>query len=318
VEDSFFDLGGDSLLAMRVIAVINRTLDAHLAVRTLFHAPSVRGLSLQLGKDDSALQLVPVEVLKEGTGVPLCCIHEGHGQSYAYRVLGDYLDCPIIGINQIPQNGEAEPGSIREMAKNYADRLQAIYPAGPYKLLGWSFGGPVAHEIAIELHRRGCVVQRLVLLDPTLSVNGTNQASFDESQVESLLLERILQSSRVDIPEQSEPLTYRQAEELIRQQGEFAEFVLPPRQIVEFAVHNHIANQLHRREHVPDVFDGDVIIFSAARGDETQYNLCHPQNWRPYIAGDITVYPVDCGHDEMMTPGSLDMYGQQLKLALES
>ena len=220
VEDSFFDLGGDSLSAMRVIAVINRTLDAHLAIRTLFYAPSVRGLSLQMGRDDSALQLVPVEVLKEGTGVPLCCIHEGHGQSYAYRVLGGYLDCPIIGINQIPQNGEAEPGSIREMAKNYADRLQAIYPAGPYKLLGWSFGGPVAHELAIELRRRGCVVQRLVLLDPTLSVNGTNQALFDESQVESRLLDRILQSSRVDIAEQSEPLNYRQAEELIRQQGE--------------------------------------------------------------------------------------------------
>ena len=143
VDDSFFDLGGDSLSAMRVIAVINRSLDAHLAVRTLFQAPSVRGLSLQLGRDDSALQLVPVEFLKQGTGVPLCCIHEGHGQSYAYRVLGNYLDCPIIGINQIPQNGEAEPGSIRDMAKNYADRLQAIYHDGPYKLFGWSFGGPL-------------------------------------------------------------------------------------------------------------------------------------------------------------------------------
>ncbi len=58
-----------------------------------------------------------------------------------------------------------KPGSIRDMAKNYADRLQAIYPPGPYNLLGWSFGGFVAHEVAIELHRRGCVVQRLVLVE---------------------------------------------------------------------------------------------------------------------------------------------------------
>ena len=94
VDDSFFDLGGNSLSAMRAISVINRTLDAHLAVRTLFHAPSVRGLSQQLGRDDSALQLVPVEVLKEGTGVPLCCIHEGHGQSYAYRVSGRLFGLP--------------------------------------------------------------------------------------------------------------------------------------------------------------------------------------------------------------------------------
>ena len=43
---------------------------------------------------------------------------------------------------------------------------------------------------------------------------------------------------------------------------------------------------------------------------------CHPEDWRPYVAGDITVYPVDCGHDDMMAPESLDMYSEQLKLAL--
>ena len=53
VDDSFFDLGGDSLSAMRVIAAINTTLDIQLAVRTLFYAPSVRSLSQQLGRHDS-------------------------------------------------------------------------------------------------------------------------------------------------------------------------------------------------------------------------------------------------------------------------
>ncbi len=319
VDDSFFDLGGDSLSAMRVIAAVNKALDAHLAVRSLLQAPSVRSLSRQLDRHDSAVELVPVEVLQEGTGVPLCCIHEGLGLSYAYRGLGDYLDCPIIGINQIPRNGEAGPGSIRDMAKNYADRLQAVYHVGPYKLLGWSFGGPVAHELAIELRRRGCVVQRLILLDPVLSANGTirNHALDDESQGESRILDLILRSSRVDIPDQSGPLTYRQAEELIRQQREVVEFVLPPRQLFEFVVQNYNANQSYLLEHVPDVFDGDMIIFSAARS-ENENDSSHPQIWRPYVAGDITVHSVDCGHDEMMTTESLSMYGEQLKLALET
>src|SRR6202040_2364616 len=59
VDDSFFDLGGDSLSAMRLIAAINTSLDANLAVRTLFHAPSVRSLSQQLGQDASEVELVP-------------------------------------------------------------------------------------------------------------------------------------------------------------------------------------------------------------------------------------------------------------------
>ena len=47
-------------------------------------------------------------------------------------------------------------------------------------------------------------------------------------------------------------------------------------------------------------------------------SLPDPQSWRPYVAGDIAVYSVDCGHNDMMTPGSLGMYGEQLKLSLEA
>ena len=171
VDDSFFDLGGDSLSAMRLVAAINTSLDADLAVRTLFHAPSVRSLSQQLGRHASEVEVVPVEVLKEGTGVPLFCIHPGSGVSWPYQALGNYLDCPIIGIQRILQGEEAEPRSIRDMAKNYADRIQGVYPTGPYNLLGWSFGGVVAHELAIELQRRGCVIARLILLDAQPSID---------------------------------------------------------------------------------------------------------------------------------------------------
>jgi len=311
VEDSFFDLGGDSLLAIRVIAAINAALDADLAVRTLFDAPSVRSLSQRLGSQDSAVEVVPVEVLKEGTGVPLCCIHEGTGLSFFYRNLGDYLDCPIIGISQAPQNGEAEPGSIRDMAKNYADRLQAVYPVGPYKVLGWSFGGVVAHELAIELRRRGCVVHRLILLDPSPCGNGTVSSEvLDESQIEGVILNRFLRLAGIDIPERSGPRTYRQVEELIQQHREV---VLPPRKLHEFMVQSSHANQFYLREHVPEVFDGDVVIFST--NDDS---LPDPQSWRPYVAGDIAVYSVDCGHNDMMMSGSLGMYGEQLKISLEA
>jgi len=52
VDESFFDLGGDSLSAMRAIAAINTALDIHLAVPTFFDAPSVTSLSQQLGRRD--------------------------------------------------------------------------------------------------------------------------------------------------------------------------------------------------------------------------------------------------------------------------
>jgi amino acid adenylation domain-containing protein len=347
VDDSFFDLGGDSLSAMRLVAAINTRLDAHLAVRTVFHAPSVRNLSQQLGRHDSAVEVLPVEILKEGTGVPLCCIHDGFGLSWVYRALGNYVDCPIIGINQIPQNGEAEPGSIRRMAARYADRLQALYPDGPYKLLGWSFGGVVAHELAIELQRRGCVVQRLVLLDapfiPRFSAKRiigrfgpkrviARTRALDESQV----LEYIFRTNRIDIPVQSGPLTYLQAAELIQQRDAVGFAVpLPPRQLLEFMVKSVNASQWYLLKHVPGVFDGDMVIFSAApseNGNDNGLGLgsrwrglrpqmatrSHLQSWRPYGAGDITEYSVGCAHYEMLTIRALSVYGKRLKLLLET
>ena len=59
VDDSFFDLGGDSLSAMRAVAAINTALDAQLAVRTMFYAPSARSLGQQLGRHDHAVEVVP-------------------------------------------------------------------------------------------------------------------------------------------------------------------------------------------------------------------------------------------------------------------
>ena len=73
VDDSFFDLGGNSLSAMRAIAAINHALDTQLPVRILFEAPSVRCLSQQLCADVPSVEIAPVETLKQGTGAPLFC-----------------------------------------------------------------------------------------------------------------------------------------------------------------------------------------------------------------------------------------------------
>ena len=201
------------------------------------------------------------------------------------------------------------------MAASYADRLQAVYPAGPYKLLGWSLGGVVAHELAIELQPRGCVVERLVLLDDAFSANrviARNQAFRRESNPRTHLANQSYRYSR------TVGASYLPAGGGVNSPTTRAvEFALPPKQLLEFMVQSVTANQLYLQEHVPDVFDGDMVIFSAARsGNENDSS--HLQSWRPYVAGDITTHSVDCTHHEMLTTASLSMYGEQLKLSLEA
>ena len=332
VNDSFFDLGGDSLSAMRAVAAINTALDAHLAVRTVFYAPSVRTLGQQLGRPDHAVEIVPLEVFQEGPGVPLCCVHDGFGLSWSYRTLGTYLDCPIVGINQVPQDDGAEPASIRAMADSYADRLQAVYPTGPYNILGWSFGGVVAHALAVELRRRGCEVQHLVLLDPAFSVSVIADAA-SRTLDESRILEHLLRANRVEIPASSGPFTYERAEEIIRQGGA-VDFPLPPKELVELMVRSVNANQKHLRQYVPGVFDGDMVVFSAAQSgiaNDAAPTLVSRlgglrtriaagfrlRKWRHHVAGELSAYSVDCAHHDMLNTASLRLYGVQLKHSLE-
>ena len=315
VDDSFFELGGDSLSAMRLIAAIKTSLGAEVSVPTLFEAPTVKSLSQRLQTDTASVQeVVPVQTLKKGTGVPLFCIHPGGGLGWAYQALGNYLDCPIIGIQQILQSEEVEPRSICDMAKNYADRIETIYPTGPYNVLGWSFGGVVAHEVAIELQRRGCVIARLILFDAQPSFDGTVTLP-DHALGDKDMLEEVLRFCRIDIPEQDEPLTYEQVEELLREQAavEFARHK-QLRDLIAQNINNNL--ELHRT-HETGVFDGDLIVFSAVP-DESARSSSALQTWRPFIAGDITEYSIDCKHEEMLTLESLSLFGEQLKLSLEN
>jgi thioesterase domain-containing protein/acyl carrier protein len=315
LDDDFFALGGDSLSAMRLIAAIKTSLNVDLSVPTVFEAPTVRSLSQRLEADAVSVQeLAPVQTLKEGSGVPLFCIHPGGGMSWAYHSLGYYLDCPIIGIQQVLQSGEAEPQSVRDMAKNYADRIQKIDPTGPYNLLGWSFGGVVAQALAIELQRRGGVIARLILLDAQPGTDGS-VALPDQAFGEEEMLEGVLRLCNIDPPRQDEPLTYEQVEELLREHAavEFSRY----KYLRDLLLNNINTNMELYRDYEPDTFDGDVIIFSAVR-DENDSGSSGLQSWRPYIAGDITEYSVDCTHENMLTAESVSLFGQQLKLSLET
>jgi thioesterase domain-containing protein len=200
------------------------------------------------------------------------------------------------------------------MAKTYADRIQGVYPTGPYNLLGWSFGGAVAHELAIELQRRGYVIARLVLPDAQPSIDSSvtlPNHPFGEQD----MLEEVLRFCRIDIPEQDEPLTYARVEKLLRKRGivEFSRY----KQLLDLAVQNINSNEALYRAHEPGVFDGDITIFSAVL-DESNRSSPLLQRWRPYVTGDITEYSVDCKHQDLLTTESVNMYGEQLKVLLEA
>jgi thioesterase domain-containing protein len=171
VEENFFEAGGNSLLAVRIVAAIRRELGAELPVASVFHDPTISGLARCLrGAGRGASQLV---TLRQGAGLPpLVCLHEIGGGVSAFSALASHLDPrrPVLGIQALQG---APPGGVEGAAAQYADAIARTVLEGPVDLLGWSYGGLVAYETALRLRESGREVRTLVLLDAAAPGGGS-------------------------------------------------------------------------------------------------------------------------------------------------
>jgi amino acid adenylation domain-containing protein len=152
--DSFFDLGGDSLLALVMLTRVQETFSVRVPVGRFMAAPTIEELSTAIrghgwGMAPSCL----VKVSGAGEQRPFFCVHPGGGELYELRYLNRELgERPIYALMPIGWNGEAEPlASIEEMATEYIQKIREIQPHGPYLLGGYSLGGVIALEIAQQL-----------------------------------------------------------------------------------------------------------------------------------------------------------------------
>jgi len=170
VADNFFEIGGHSLLAGRVISLIQQITGRLLPLSALFANPTIAQLAVLL-KEDSLLDqvwdtLVPIR--RAGTRPPLYCIHPVSGDvEYAYK-LAPYLpaDQPVYGILARGINGVDVPyGTVEEAAAAYVAQIEARQPEGPLHLAGYSYGGLVAYEMARLLAARGRKVESVILFD---------------------------------------------------------------------------------------------------------------------------------------------------------
>lgn len=174
IDDSFFDLGGHSLLATTLLSRVRSVLGAELSIRTVFESPTVAELSGRLGAKTSHDALdVLLPLRSRGTHPPLFCVHPAAGISWVYSGLLRAVDAahPVYGLQASGLTGQA-PESVGEMAEDYLRRIREVQPAGPYHLLGWSFGATVAQEMAVRLQAEGDEVALLALLDGYPAVPG--------------------------------------------------------------------------------------------------------------------------------------------------
>ncbi|WP_241387753.1 thioesterase domain-containing protein, partial [Rhodococcus sp. CH91] len=170
LDDNFFELGGNSLSATRVISgLVAQGLSPKL--EWMFSDPTPAGVVERLegatGSRNSGVEVV-LPLRPSGSGRPVFCVHPIVGLAWCYAGLARYVDSdrPLFGL-QTPALTEPDydPQSLREIASRYVEEILRIAPDGPYDLLGWSLGGMLAHEIAVQLQARGAEISTLVMID---------------------------------------------------------------------------------------------------------------------------------------------------------
>jgi thioesterase domain-containing protein/AcrR family transcriptional regulator/acyl carrier protein len=167
VDDDFFALGGDSLLAMRLVTEIGRRFDRELPPAVVFEAPTVRSLAAAVEGPNAAWRsLVPLQA--GGSRPPLFFVAPNAGNVVTFAELARSLGPaqPFYALQPQALDGDARPRArVEEMAAHYLAEVRRVQPGGPYLLGGLCYGGRVAFEMARQLAAAGEETALLALVE---------------------------------------------------------------------------------------------------------------------------------------------------------
>ncbi|TDB98025.1 amino acid adenylation domain-containing protein [Actinomadura sp. 7K534] len=306
---SFFDLGGDSIAALKLVTRA-RQEGIELTPRDVFTHQTVEALT-RVGEPEDRLGFeVLLPIRTSGTRPPVFFVHPAGGLAWGYLQFQRHLgpDQPIYGLQARAFTRPDLPGSVAEMAEDYLEQVRAVRPSGPYHLAGWSLGGLVAYEMAVRLQAAGERVGLLALID---AYHGQDLES-ERREVLPELLEAIGVDAGM-IAEDGNPDMAQIMAVLAARDDALA--TLGEDDLVN--VYRNYENGLRQaEEYRPGRFRGDIVFFTALQG-RTADSPTGRANWGPLVEGEIEDYPLDIDHHLLMEPGPAAEMGAVLAAKLD-
>ena len=337
VDDTFFEVGGNSLLVMRLLARIKAEFGRKIPASDFFERPTIAGLAPLLdadaaGKREGPRILVPLN--PGGDLPPFFCVHPAGGSPLCYlglsRALGS--EQPFYGLQSPGFEDEHAtlPGTLAEAAELYVNVLNEVQPEGPVYLGGWSVGGLTALEMARLLQSQGRHVAYLALFDaaPAPFYLNIPAPEFYNNYVGGLKLQLDLGRTRgyeelaaqfrymgVPLPD---PGGVSEDEDL-RLLWQTVQAEMPRLQRVQAAAH------IAYFSYFPEPYHGRVDHYRIAWNHLGEwirmYGLDPAEDpmvgrWKPYLPEGFRVFTVPGNHFSMFDAELIEPLAEQLRAAL--
>ncbi len=323
-DDDFFEFGGDSLLAIRMLVRVERELGTKIPVRALVEGRTVRRITPLLATPLLATSLrssLPRGVVRVREGSlerPLFCLPGLGGVALQFGILAAKLRTPrtvyVVELHDLDVDA-AVLESLAETAATIVKRMRAVQPQGPYSILGYSYGGNLAVEIARELLQQRQEVELVAVLDAHAPGSMRNPSGprkvlrhlrnlrrLKFHGIHTYLLPRILRRLGLRGPE--------------------PDFVRPPpesdleRRLAETEVLGMRAFHAYR----PEPFAGRIVlVYATDLGDWME--VADPSGtcgWGAICKGGVDLIQIGCKHLDLFREPHISELAQRLEVVLES
>ncbi len=315
VETSFFDAGGNSLQAMRLLGAVRDELGADIGITDVFLAPSVRQLAARIEARDPATDTagageVIVELASSLADEALVLVHAVGGTVFSYASLATELAerYRVLGLQSPHLVGQHRAaGSLAELASSYLADLRALQPAGPYRLGGWSMGGLLAYELAKLLEQQGETVELLVLLDAPFAM------AYDDGDAEELARYFVADALRTTGRPEVTPIEAEGVEQQLDRLASLLEGGTGE------AVRSEVARRfeafaLHRRLMSGYQPDGQLRAHAVVVGASRSANVPAQERW-PALLPNSERHLVDADHYSLLGPETVRQVAQLVEKA---
>ncbi len=316
VRDSFFDLGGTSLAAVRLFKAIDRQWGKRLPLSTLFHAPTIEQLAEILREERMPKWSSLVEVQRGGLRPPLYIISGLGGNVVRFRDLARRLggDQPVFALQPPGLDGKgAYLTTLEEMAGHYIREIRREQPMGPYHIAGYSFGGLVTFEMASQLAREGEPAGLVALLDAP-EWNYNKQARSPRTAADRWRQFRERMGHLFRGPERVSYLTRGLRSRVTDSLFRLHEFLHLP--IPQWCASIEDVNRHAARRYVPKALPGKLTLFRTVRtGTDRRTDLL--MGWGR-LADAVEVHEVPGDHMDMTAEPHVQVLAEKLRQTLET